>query len=119
MTSAWYGVSSTGNQASVAVDRLWESHAEEFPEAVVPLSRDRYMDDVTAGGETKAEVDIQVKQVESVLSEGGFSMKFVAHSGLPPPEKATVDGESVGVLGIKWFTEDDHLSLNFQEMNIA
>jgi hypothetical protein len=46
MRSAWYGVASTGNQANVAIDRLWEKHRDELPAAVVPLSAHRYMDDV-------------------------------------------------------------------------
>jgi hypothetical protein len=118
MTSAWYGVSSTGNQANVAVDRLWELHSEEFPEAVGPLSRDRYMDDVDSGSDTREKVDVQIKQVTECLRRGGFATKFVAHSGEAPPEKATVDGVSVGVLGMKWFTEEDTLGLNFSPMNL-
>jgi hypothetical protein len=118
MTSAWYGVSSTGNQANVAVDRLWELHAEEFPEAVNPLSCDRYMDDVDSGSDTREKVDEQIRQVTECLRRGGFATKFVAHSGEAPPEKATVDGVSVGVLGMKWFTEEDTLGLNFSPMNL-
>jgi Pao retrotransposon peptidase/Integrase zinc binding domain len=118
MSAAWYGVSSTGNQANVAVDRLWELHAEEFPKAVNPLSKDRYMDDVDSGADSREEVDEQVKQVTECLRRGGFATKFVAHSGEPPPEKATVDGVSVGVLGMKWRTEEDTLGLNFSPMNL-
>ena len=118
MTAAWYGVSSTGNQANVAVDRLWEVYGEEFPAAVTPLSRDRYMDDIDSGHSTRELVDEQVRQVQECLKKGGFATKFVAHSGEPPPEKATVDGESVGVLGAKWFTKDDLLGLNYAPMNI-
>jgi hypothetical protein len=118
MTSAWYGVSSTGNQANIAVDRLWETYAEEFPAAVGPLSKDRYMDDVDSGAATREEVNEQVRQVTECLKRGGFATKFVAHSGEPPPEKATVDGVSVGVLGIKWFPEEDVLGLNYSPMNI-
>jgi hypothetical protein len=118
MTSAWYGVSSTGNQANVAIDRLWELYAEELPKAVSPLGTDRYMDDVDSGSDTRAEVDEQISQVIECLKRGGFATKFVAHSREPPPEKATVDGVSVGVLGMKWFTEEDTLGLNFSPMNL-
>jgi len=118
MTAAWYGVSSTGNQANVAVDRLWETHGEELPEAVIPLSRDRYMDDVDSGSSSRELADKQVSQVQECLKRGGFATKFVAHSGEPPPEKATVDGVSVGVLGMKWFTESDQLGLSYSPMNL-
>jgi hypothetical protein len=118
MTSAWYGVSSTGNQANVAVDRLWELYADELPKAVNPLSKDRYMDDVDSGADTREEVEEQISQVTDCLRRGGFATKFVAHSGEAPPEKATVDGVSVGVLGMKWFTEEDSLGLSFSPMNL-
>jgi len=118
MTAAWYGVSSTGNQANVAVDRLWETHGEELPEAVTPLSRDRYMDDVDSGSSSRELTNEQVSQVQECLKRGGFATKFVAHSGEPPPEKATVDGVSVGVLGMKWFTESDQLGLSYSPMNL-
>ena len=118
MTSAWYGVSSTGNQANVAVDRLWELYADELPKAVTPLSKDRYMDDVDSGADTREEVNEQVTQVTDCLRRGGFATKFVAHAGEAPPEKATVDGVSVGVLGMKWYTEEDTIGLSFSPMNL-
>jgi hypothetical protein len=118
MQSAWYGVSSSGNQANVAVDMLWQKFGEEFPAAVGPLGVDRYMDDVDSGGDSREEADEQIRQVKLCLAKGGFKPKFVAHSGEPPPEAASSDGTSVSVLGSVWNTEADTLGLGHRPMNL-
>jgi hypothetical protein len=118
MQSAWYGVSSSGNQANVAVDLLWQRFGEEFPAAEGPLGVDRYMDDVDSGGSSREEVEEQVRQVKLCLAKGGFKPKFVAHSGEPPPEAATADGRTVSVLGSMWDTESDLLGLGHKPMNL-
>jgi hypothetical protein len=92
MTAAWYGVSSTGNQANVAVDRLWMANQHKLPEAAGPLGPNRYMDDVDSGADTREQVGVQVEQVRECLSRGGFKPKFVAYSREPPSEAASADG---------------------------
>ena len=111
LTRAWYGVSSTGNQAGAAIDRLAKENASTFPMALGPLTKDRYVDDCLPGADTKEECDIQISQVSDCLAKGGFSMKFVARSGLPPPAKASADGTHVSCLGLQWDTEKDLMSL--------
>jgi hypothetical protein len=118
MQSAWYGVSSSGNQANVAVDLLWQRFGEEFPAAEGPLGVDRYMDDVDSGGSSREEVEEQVRQVKLCLAKGGFKPKFVAHSREPPPEAATADGRTVSVLGSVWDTESGLLGLGHKPMNL-
>jgi hypothetical protein len=118
MQSAWYGVSSSGNQANVAVDMLWQEFGSEYPAAVGPLGTDRYMDDVDSGGSSREEVEEQVRQVGLCLAKGGFKPKFVAHSGEPPPEAASSDGKTVSVLGSVWDTASDQLSLGHKPMNL-
>ena len=44
MTGAWCGVVPTGNQAGYALELLVQSTAEEFPDAVEPLTRHQYVD---------------------------------------------------------------------------
>ncbi len=118
MQSAWYGVSSSGNQANVAVDMLWQKFSEEFSATVGPLGVDRYMDDVDSGSDSRDEVDEQIRQVKLCLAKGGFKPKVEAHSGEPPPEAASSDGTSVSVLGSVWNTEADTLGLGHRPMNL-
>jgi hypothetical protein len=61
MVRAWYGVSSTGNQAGVTLERLAHLQEGVFPAAVVPLTRDKYVDDIALGADTKSERDIQIR----------------------------------------------------------
>jgi hypothetical protein len=53
MTRAWYGVSSTCNQAGVALERLAKERKVKYPQALDPLTRDKYVDDIASGACTK------------------------------------------------------------------
>ena len=52
-----------------------------------------------------------------VLSRGGFSLKGVTFSGLPPLKDLSSDGESINVAGLRWFSELDEISLDIPELN--
>jgi hypothetical protein len=73
MTRAWYGVSSTGNQAGVALERLALERESMYPLAVAPLTRDKYVDDIASGADTKEEREAQIKQTTECLADAGFS----------------------------------------------
>jgi Pao retrotransposon peptidase len=118
LNRAWYGVSSTGNQAGVALERLAQLQEAVYPNAVIPLTRDKYVDDIASGADTKPDRDIQIQETTQCLSTAGFSLKFIAKSGEPPPEGASADGQTVGCLGIAWQTQADTLSLAHQPMNL-
>ena len=51
MTRAWYSITPTGNKAGYTLELLVKSTAEEFPDAVEPLIRHRYVDNVVSGAE--------------------------------------------------------------------
>jgi len=118
MTRAWYGVSSTGNQSGVALERLAESNRSKFPLAYNPLTQDRYVDDIASGADSLEDRMFQIEQTEGCLREGGFSLKFVAKSGSLPPASASSDGRTVGCLGLSWDTELDVLSPALESMNL-
>ena len=118
MTRAWYGVSSTGNQAAVALKRLAELWKSDYPLAYDVLTRDIYVDDIAGGADSEEAREEQIHQTESILGSGGFSMKFVARSGHPPPEGASTDSQTVGCLGLTWDTEQDLLSPSIASMNL-
>ena len=115
MSRAWYGVSSAGNQAGVALEYLTEQRKDDLPLAHSVLTRSRYVDDVLSGGRSREEVEQQIVQTTECLRAGGFSMKYIARSGEPPPPKASIDGSHVGCLGLSWNTEEDTLALGFNE----
>jgi hypothetical protein len=115
MSRAWYGVSSTGNQAGVAIEFLAHQFRETYPDAFTALISSRYVDDILSGANSEAELESQILQTQECLKAGGFSLKYVARSGQKPPSKASANGTSVGCLGLSWNTEEDTLSLAFNE----
>ena len=56
-------------------------------------------------------------QVQQILEAGGFSLKFIAHDSQPPPEKSSMDGETILILGYSWNPLSDMISLNNPEIN--
>ena len=115
MSRAWYGVSSTGNQAGVALEFLANQFKEIYPAAHSVLISSRYVDDILSGADSDEDVEDQIHQTGECLKAGGFSMKYIARSGNKPPPKASNDGRVIGCLGLAWDTETDTLSLAFNE----
>ena len=54
----------------------------------------------------------------TILGRGGFSLKFIVNSGAKPCNKASLDGETVKMLGYKWTSEPDVLSPGLGELNL-
>jgi len=117
MVVAWYGVTSTGNQSGHALEELAGLLRTKNPHAYDVLVNDRYVDDILSGGTTGTEVNQQIKEVQEVLSAGGFQTKYIVKSGEKPNAIASSDGESVKVLGYRWATEDDQLGPGFAGLN--
>ena len=119
MTTAWYGMTPSGNQAGEAINLLKEMHKDEYPEAELPLSdHSRFVDDIVSIAETEKTAERQIRDVREVLSKGGFSLKFVVRSGQPPDAKASSDGKTVKMLGYRYDTMNDMLSPMFTELNL-
>ena len=117
MVVAWYGVLSTGNQAGFAIESLVTKFGSEFPMAVKPLEKARYVDDVAPGASSEGERETQIDHATQVLEKGGFKLKFVVRSGQPPCDKASTDGVSIKLLGYKWLPEADVLAPGLGELN--
>ena len=84
MTRAWYGISSKGGQAKAAIVKLIGLVEDEEKDAVETLEKDRFVDDLLGGEETRENVDKQVSGTTITLGRGGFSLKFVLNSGVKP-----------------------------------
>ena len=69
--------------------------------AVETLEKGRFVDDLLGGDETREGVDKQVRGTSNILGRGGFSLKFIVHSGVKPCVKASSDQETVKMLGYK------------------
>ena len=80
MTRAWYGISSTGGQAGATFIKLISMAEAEGLEAVETLEKDRFVDDLLGGNETREGVKLQVDGTTTILGRGGFSLKFIINS---------------------------------------
>ena len=60
MTRAWYGISSTGDQAGAAIIKLISMAGSEDQDAVETLKKDRFVDDLLGGSATRESVDKQI-----------------------------------------------------------
>ena len=69
--------------------------------AVVTLEKDRFVNDLLGGNETREGVNLQVNGTTSILGRGCFSLKFVVRSGIKPCEKTSSNGETVKIPGYK------------------
>ena len=111
MLVAWYGVSSSANQASFALEELARLLKDKYPLAYIVIIMDTYVDDMIGGAHTLEECLEQIEQVLKVLEAGGFSVKYVICSGQSGIE------ETIKVLGYKWNISDDTLAPGFTEIN--
>ena len=117
MSSAWYGVISTGSQASVAIQRAGNDHKDSHPLGSDSLVNDIYVDDLNGTQQSTAVCRKQVDEAQQILSHIGMELKYVAYSKSPPPPQASKDGVSMTVLGMLWKPEADTISLNLPEIN--
>ena len=99
MVRAWYVIVSTGGQAGIALDKLTELMADEFPEAYKTLRENQYVDDLLFGDQDEESRERQIEAVKEVLKRGGFNLKFVVRSGDKPSDKVSSDGETMKLLG--------------------
>ena len=112
MTVAWYGVTSSANQAIFALKELGRLLSEGYPLAYVILLWEIYVDDIMGGASSIEECNKQIEEVSAVLNAGGFSLKYVVVSG------GNLDGnENLKVLGYNWNITNDTFSPGFGEIN--
>ena len=76
MLVAWYGVSSTGNQAKEALTQLATVLNHEFPLVLQIVKNDIYVDDALPGSNDKEEREQQIQQTRDCFARGGFKLKW-------------------------------------------
>jgi hypothetical protein len=114
-----YGVRSSGNQAEYGLRETSRLSAEEYPEVHRIVKRDVYVDDCLSGECSVDMANQRADQLEVVLNRGGFSLKGITFSKQKPSEKLSEDGNSINVAGMKWYPQEDQISLDISELNFA
>ena len=119
MTTCFYGIKSSGNQAQRGIRLTAEISKDEYPEAYDIIRYDTYVDDVLSGDVSHSIVDQRADELEIVLNRGGFSLKGCTISGRPPDPALSSDGESIFTAGHVFYSESDEIALNIKELNFA
>ena len=50
---------------------------------------------------------------------GGFRLKGFTFSGLDPPKSLSEDNQSIGVVGMKWYSKDGVISLDIGPLDFS
>jgi len=114
-----YGVKSSGNQAEFALRETAKQSKHEYQEVYNIIRNDVYVDDCLSGEESHLYATKRADELEGVLNRGGFSLKGFTISGNNPPQVLTNDEISVSVGGMKWYSKEDYIKLDINELNFA
>lgn len=114
-----YGVKPSGNLAECGLRKTAELTRELYPDAYSVIVDDIYVDDCFSGDDTDKLVENKTNQLCLALVKGGFNLKGFTCSGQDPPEQLTLDGKSVTVGGIRWYSKEDEFSLKTSDLNFS
>ena len=114
MKTLIYGVVSSGNQTTEAIQQVAEYCEAKFPEhkaGTDVLKEHTYVDDSSESSDSVEERAVQVGGLNFALSLAKMQVKSYVLSGEKPDESVSADGKSVGMLGYRWLPEEDALTL--------
>ena len=114
-----YGVKSSGNQSERALRETARLSKDDYPEVYNIILKDIYVDDCLSGDKSTNLGIKRADELEIVVNRGGFSLKGITFSKQKPKPDLTTDGESISVAGMKWYPEEDTLTLDVSELNFA
>ena len=80
---------------------------EEYPDLANFLIRSRYCDDMADSKALMEELKQLIADADFNFAKIGLLCKVWTLSGCPPSEKASLNGVTVNVGGLNWFTEID------------
>ena len=114
-----YEVKSTGNQAEYALKLQKASPQSQFEylDANEVIHKNVYVDDCLSGASTKEKAMQLADKIQIVLSRGSFSLKVFKYSGDPPLESSSSNSKIINIAGMKWYPQDDKLSLDIIDLN--
>ena len=119
ITSAIFGVCSSGGQSEEVCRLLSDLVKKEHPLVSKLLLKARYVDDILKSMKNLEEAVELMKETETVLKKIGMNIKGYSMSGQNPPEELTEDGVSVSLTGMTWFPSVDSFKLNISNLHFG
>ncbi|XP_043267662.1 uncharacterized protein [Venturia canescens] len=117
LTTVTYGTRSAPFLAGRALDQLVTDESGKYPEAVAPLTKGRYVDDIYGGADQLADLITQAEQLIGICTAGCFPLAkwqsnhpelLTAVGATSSTENARVFEEcETKVLGLAWFPHTD------------
>ena len=114
-----YGVRPSGQLAECALRRAADLFKDKYPRAWRAIHQDTYMDDNISGSESPEASRTLMDEFQITTSSAGFVTKGFVCSGEAPPENMSIDGKSVLIGGLKWFTVNDTFGINVKPLNFS
>ena len=104
LTSATFGDKCAGIIAMLALKSTAEMFKDEFPEAADFIINNSYVDDIIGGGEDIPSVCKLMKDVNLIVSKGGFKIKHFLMSGNHPKNSDINLANPIEdkILGVSW-----------------
>ncbi|HIM99666.1 MAG TPA: hypothetical protein EYM61_00620 [Deltaproteobacteria bacterium] len=117
-TRAMYGVVSSGNQSETGIRRCAMENEIAYPLGARAIKFNQYVDDGLPGADSLLQMKQIQDEVRYLLYICGFIVKVWTTVGDKTlSEKASDDGETIGVCGFRWHVKEDLLGLAFGEIN--
>lgn len=117
--TAIYGVRPSGGQMQEGFSKVAQyatSKNSELNAASNIVANQMYVDDGLGGSDDRDSCDRLAKDVEKVLQFASIKIKDFTYSGRSPSDLVSTDGKTVGVLGLAWESEADHLYVDVKQI---
>ena len=119
ITSAIFGVCSSGGQSEEAIKKFCEIIKYDFPQVVKLLLKSRYVDDILKSLKNKSQALSLIKETDENLKKISMNIKGWGISGEKPPKEMSDDEVSIGFSGLTWFPEIDSFQLNISSLHFG
>ena len=117
-----YGVRPSGGMTQAGFTKLADHamiHTPELSPGAEVLKHNTYVDDTLASFNDFAECKEAARAMELILASAGIKVKEFTFSGLPPTEKVSTDGATVGALGYLWNSVEETVSLSIKPVALG
>ena len=114
-----WGVKCVSAQSECAVIKLAEAVKDMQPLLADFLVNGRFVDDLSASGESLETLKQLSKEADEVFSQVGLGCKGWSYSGSSPPADVAEEGEKVSIGGMKWYTKLDLLEVPLPQLHFS
>ena len=110
LTSATFGDKCAGIISMLALKTTAEMFKDKYPEAANIIIENSYVDDIIGGSNDIPSICRLMKEIDFIVSNGGFKIKHFLMSGTHPKniDVNLVEMEEDKILGVSWKLQSDY-----------